>query len=310
MATVSDLANVKSCAASDLKGTGNKHKAFKMGVVRKAVLSKRGFDYNGITDFTQANIAVEVQKGNVIPTKKLFNFEPQNESNVYETSQIGVNSLARKGLYNYKLTWTGDDQLQEVMSSYDSEDEYDIAFIDENGTWKLAKNGTEWNGAAVGIWDTEPYVNPDGSNSGKVSVMVQLNDPIDLNENAQYIDHEKLAFNMTKQEGINDITLKMTSYAASATTISFTAYLKDGCTEFTSGTSSDFRLTINGTVTAISGGVSISKTGATYTISGLTALAADDVIKLSTYDSTTSTVAIIKDSTDVYSGKEISVTVA
>lgn len=308
MATVSDLANVKSCAATDLKGTGNKHKKFKLGVIRKVALSKRGFDYNGITDFTQANIAVEIQKGNIIPFKKLFNFEPQNESNVYETSQIGVNSLARKGLYNYKLTWTGDDQLQEVCSAYDSEDEYDIAFIDENGSWKLVNNDTEWNGASVGIWDTEPYINPDGSNSGKVSVMVQLNDPIDNNENAQYIDHEKLAFNMTKQEGINDIDLTMTSYAASATSITFTAYLKDGCTLFSSGTDADFRLTINGTVETITGNVAYAN--GVYTISSLTALAADDVIKLSTYDSTTSTVAIIKDTTDVYSGKEISVTVA
>ena len=308
MATGAEIANLKSCAISNRKGTGIKHCSFNEKVIRKNFFSKRGFDYATIDFDDQSELTVEIQKGNVIPLPKMYNFERLTEENVIETSQLGLGSLARKGIYKYRLTFDRDDRLQSVFTSLDSNDVFDYVSIDSAGNMKLVENGSQNNGASVGLLDTDPFTEADGAVSSKVSMMVELNDPEDYNSNAVYYARENIGFNPLKVEGINDIDLTMTAFASGATQISFTAFLKDGDTAFSVGTDTDFRLTINDTVETITGNV--TNDGATYTITGLTALVANDVIKLSTYDSTTSTVAIIKDTVDVYSGKEITVTVA
>jgi hypothetical protein len=310
--TASDIANLVNCAISSRKGTGDKHCSYKEGVPAKPFLSTRNYDWNTITDLTAALIAVEVQKGNIIPLPRGYNFERQSEDNVKETSQLGRSALSRKGLYKYMFSWDKDDRLQEVMTSYDSNDVYDYVSADSQGNMKLVSNGALINGATCGLIDTEAFTEPDGQNSGKVRTMIELNNPEDYNTNAVYFAAANLPFSILKVEGINTVTLTPTSFADTATTIVFSALLKDGSTALSGAAGTDFLLTINGTAIPITGGVTIAETGATgvYTISGLTALASNDIIKLSTYDSTTSTVAIIQNSVDVYSGAEVTVVVA
>ena len=228
----SDIINKVNCAIAARKGTGSKHCSYKEGVPRTFWLSKRGFDYGSIVDLTAEGIALEIQKGNINPMPLGFGFERLTEANTVETSNIGLSSLSRKGIYKYRFTWDKDDTLQSVMASYDSNDIYDYVSIDSKGNMKLTQNGNVITGASVGLLDTDPFTEADGSVSGKVGMMVELNNPQDYNQFAAYFSQANLPFRPDKVEGINDVDLTLTGFEAAASEITFSAFLKDGTTAF------------------------------------------------------------------------------
>lgn len=306
--TAADIVNKKNCAIAARKGTGVKHCSFKEGMPRTFWLTKRGFDYNSIADLTAEGIAAEIQKGNIHPMPLGFSFERLTEDNVVETSPLGLGSLSRKGIYKYRFAWDRDDRLQEVMSSYDSNDVYDFVMIDSKGNMKLTKNGNKIQGASVGMLDTDPFTEADGTNAGKVRMMVELNNPDDYNKYAAYFASESLSFRADKVEGVNDVDLTLTEFTAGASrTIKFDAFLKDGTTAFQGGVTADFRLLFNGTAGA---GTITEDSPGKYTYTEAVALASGDEIKLSTWDDTASTVSVIKDGTSVYRGAEVTEVVA
>lgn len=305
--TAFDIVNKVNCALAARKGSGSKHCSYKEGVPRTFWLSKRGFDYNTIADLTDEGIALEIQKGNIFPMPIGFGFERLTEANVVETSNIGLSSLSRKGIYKYRFTWDKDDLLQSVMSTYDSNDIYDYVAIDSKGNMKLTYNGSKVTGATVGLLDTDPFTEADGSVSGKVGMMVELNNPQDYNQYAAYFSQANLPFRPLKVEGVNDVSLTLTSFASGASTISFDAFLKDGTTAFSGGETADFKLLINGVPSTIT--VAEGEPGK-YTATFTEVLAAADVLKLSTWDAATSTVSIIKDGVSVYNGGTVTEVVA
>lgn len=305
--TAADIVNLVNCAIAAQKGTGSKHCSFKEGMPRSFWLSKRGYDYNSIADLTAEGIAAEIQKGNIIPMPIGFSFERLTEENVVETSPLGLSSLSRKGIYKYRFSWDKDDTLQSVMSSYDSNDIYDFVMLDSKGNMKLTKNGNKITGASVGMLDTDPFTESDGSAAGKVRMMVELNNPQDYNEFAAYFASENLPFRPLKVEGINEVDITLTSFPAGSS-ITFKAFLKDGSTAFSGGSASDFKLLINGeeeTITTLTEGEP-----GVYTADFAAALVAGDQVKVSTWDDTASTVPIIKDGTTVYRGAQVTEVVA
>ena len=306
--TALDVVNKFNCAIAARKGTGSKHCSFKEGVPKTFWLSRRGFDYGTIVDLTAEGIAKEIQRGNINPFPMGFGFERLTEANTVETSNLGLSSLARKGIYKYRFTWDRDDTLQAVLASYDSNDIYDYVAIDSKGNMKLTKNGNTITGASVGLLDTDPFTEADGSVSGKVGVMIELNNPQDYNQFAAYFSQANLPFRPEKVEGINDIDLTLTAFAAAASEISFTAFLKDGTTAFQGGLPEDFKVLVNGTLVAANG--IVEREPGFYTATVPAPLAAADVIKLSTWDAVESTVAIIKDGVTVYRGSEVTEVVA
>ena len=305
--TALDIVNKVDCAIAASKGTGAKHCSFKEGMPRTFWLSKRGFDYGTITDLTEEGIAAEIQKGNIIPMPAGFGFERLTEDNQVETSPLGLSSLSRKGIYKYRFSWDKDDTLQSVMSSYDSNDIYDFAMIDSKGNIKLTYNGNRITGASVGLLDTDPFMEADGSASGKVRMMVELNNPQDYNQYAAYFGQTNLPFRPLKVQGVNDIDLALTAFTA-GTEVKFTAFLKDGTTAFSGGEAADFKLLVNGT--AVTPTSIVEGEPGNYTITLSTALVAGDELKLSTWDDTAKTVAIIKDGVTVYRGATVTEVVA
>ena len=303
-----DIVNKVNCAIAARKGTGAKHCSFKEGVPKTFWLSKRGFDYGTIADLSAEGIAKEIQKGNISPMPLGFGFERLTEANTMETSNLGLSSLSRKGIYKYRFTWDKDDTLQPVLASFDSNDIYDYVAIDSKGNMKLTKNGNVLTGASVGLLDTDPFTEADGSVTGKVGMMVELNNPQDYNEFPAYFSQANLPFRPLKVEGINEIDLVITAFASAASEITFDAFLKDGTTAFRGGLETDFKLLRNGdplVLTAVTEGEP-----GKYTGTFATALAAADVLKLSTWDTTASTVPIIKDGVTVYRGSEVTEVVA
>lgn len=306
--TALDIVNKVDCAIAASKGTGAKHCSYKEGMPRTFWLSKRGFDYGSITDLTEEGIAAEIQKGNIIPMPAGFGFERLTEDNQVETSPLGLSSLSRKGIYKYRFSWDKDDTLQSVMSSYDSNDIYDFAMIDSKGNIKLTYNGNRISGASVGLLDTDPFMEADGSDSGKVRMMVELNNPQDYNQYAAYFGQANLTFRPLKVQGVNDIDLTLTAFAVGASEVKFTAFLKDGTTAFSGGEAADFKLLVNGT--AVTPLTVVEGEPGNYTITLSAPLAAADELKLSTWDDTAKTVAIIKDGVTVYRGATVTEVVA
>lgn len=303
-----DIVNKVNCAIAARKGTGTKHCSFKEGMPRTFWLTKRGFDFATISDLTDEGIAAEIQKGNINPMPIGFSFERLTEDNQAETSPLGLSSLSRKGIYKYRFSWDKDDRLQEVMSSYDSNDIYDFVMIDSKGNMKLTQNGNKITGASAGMIDTDPFMEATGSEAGKVRMVVELNNSQDYNKYAAYIAQENITFRPLKVEGINDVDLTLTSFADTASEIKFDAFLKDGTTAFAGAEGTDFKLLVNGTQVDIDGTTVTLTEGepGQYTISGLsTPLSSDDVIKLSTWDDTAKTVAVIKDGVTVYRGAQV-----
>ena len=303
-----DIVNRFNCAIAARKGTGSKHCSFKEGVPKTFWLSSRGFDYGTIADLTAEGIAKQIQLGNISPMPLGFGFERLTEANTLETSNQGLSSLSRKGIYKYRFTWDKDDALQSVMTSYDSNDIYDYVAIDAKGNMKLTKNGNVLTGASVGLIDTDPFTEADGSVSGKVGMMVELNNPQDYNEYPAYISQANLPFRPLKVEGINDVELTLTGFAAAASQITFDAFLKDGTTAFRGGLIADFKLLVNGEVVELTA-VTEGQPGK-YTATFATPLAAADVLKLSTWDDEAGVVPVIKDGVSVYRGSEVTEVVA
>lgn len=295
-----EVINKVVCQLGKNSGTGSKHCAWREKLIRGGWLSKAGFDYNSITDLTAEQIAVEIQKGNIIPLPTYFNFERQSEDNVRENAQSGESALSRKGLNRYTVSWNGDALLQSVMASLDSNGRYDYVSIDATGNMKLVKDGSKITGANC-FFDTNPFMEADGTAASKVSAFIELKYPDDYN-NPAYFGRPNLPFNPLKVKGVNDVVLSLTSFAAAATEVTFTATLKDGTTAFTGATDSEFQLLVNGTAADISGISESATTPGTYTITGLTALSASDELVLSTWDSSLSVKPVIMDGVDVYSG--------
>lgn len=296
----SEIANKIMCAYAILKGTGDKHCPWLEKLIRAGWLVKAGFDFKSIADMTAENIAVEIQKGNIIPLPTYFNFERQTEDNVRENAQSGETALSRKGLYRYNVSWAGDAFLQSAISSYDSNGRYDYVSIDATGNLKLTADGAKHTGANC-FFDTNPFMEADGTATSKVSAFIELKYPDDYN-NPVYYSRQNLPFNPLKVKGVNDVVLSLTSFAAAATEVTFTATLKDGTTAFTGATDSEFQLLVNGTAADISGISESATTPGTYTITGLTALSASDELVLSTWDGALSVKPVIMDGVDVYSG--------
>ncbi len=302
-----DIVNKVNCAIAARKGTGTKHCSYKEGMPRTFWLAKRGFDFATIADLTAEGIALEIQKGNINPMPLGFSFERLTEENTVETSPLGLSSLSRKGIYKYRFLWDKDDTLQSVLSSYDSNDIYDYVSLDSKGNMKLTQNGNKITGASVGLFDTQPFTESDGSAAGKVGAMVELNNSQDYNQYAAYFAQANLPFRPLKVEGINDIDLVLTGFAAGSE-VTFTAFLKDGTTAFSGGEVTDFKILVNGTAVTPSG--IVEGEPGNYTATLAAPLVAADVLKLSTWDSAVSTVPVIKDGTTVYRGSEVTEVVA
>lgn len=303
----SDIVNKVDCAIAARKGTGTKHCSFKEGMPKTFWLTKRGFDFASMADLTAEGIAKEIQRGNINPMPLGFSFERLTEDNQRETSPLGLASLSRKGIYKYRFAWDRDDRLQEVLSSYDSNDIYDYVMIDSKGNMKLTKNGNKITGASCGLVDTENFTEADGTNSAKVRTYVELNNPNDYNKYPAYFAQENLPFRPDKVEGINDVDLVLTSFAAGSE-IQFTAFLKDGTTAFSGGELADFKLVVND-VAASPSTLTEGEPGH-YTLALATPIASADEIKLSTWDDTEKTVPVIKDGTTVYRGAQVTEVVA
>lgn len=303
MTTAQDIVNKVNCALAARRGTGSKHCSFKEGVPRTFWLAKRGFDFSTIADLTDEGIASEIQKGNIFPMPVGFSFERLTEDNVVETSSLGLSSLSRKGIYKYRFAWDKDDTLQAVISSYDSNDIYDYVAIDSKGNMKLTKNGNKITGASVGMLDTDPFMEADGTAASKVRALVELNNPQDYNEYAAYFAQANLPFRTLKVQGVNDVTLELTTFEAAASEVKFSAFLKDGTTAFSGGEAADFKLLVNGEVVEPSG--IVEGDPGQYTATLATPLVAEDELTLSTWDDTVKTTNIIKDGVTVYSGAAV-----
>jgi len=204
MAQIVDIMGVTTACQSTVSGgTGSFGCPFKFQLPDGMILIKKGFYIPAATDVTKAYMQELVQAGTIVPLLDAFNFEPINEDDVLETSNTGVNSLARKGLTSLRFTYKKGIQYEKALEALQSFGVFDVWVVDKDGNILGVEKSNGFGGFNGGLVLPKAKMWNDGSVSEGKAIEVQLTQPGEF-KYMTWIEASQIDFFIpTEIDGIN-----------------------------------------------------------------------------------------------------------
>ena len=186
---------------------GYKGNPFQFGLPDGIFLVTNGYAIPSTQDVTKAFLISKVKDGTIIPLLDAYNFEPINEDDVLETSNTGVNSLARKGLTSLKFTFKKGVEFEKAMEALLSYGNFDVWIIDKAGNFLGVDIQGAFGGFTGGLVLPKAKMWNDGSVSEGKAIEVQLTQPGEFKQ-MTWIEADRLDFFApTEIDGVNNATL-------------------------------------------------------------------------------------------------------
>lgn len=192
-----------SCSDAVSGGTGTFGCPFKFQVPDGIFLLQKGYYIPSTTDVTKAFMLDLVQKGTAIPLLDAFNFEPINEDDVMETSNTGINALARKGLTTLKFTYKKGIEYEKAIEKLTSFGVFDVWVVDKTGNMLGIEKSSGFGGFTAGLVLAKSKTWNTGSESESKAIEIQFTQPGEF-KFVTWIEASQLDFFIpTEIDGIN-----------------------------------------------------------------------------------------------------------
>ncbi|WP_428743244.1 hypothetical protein [Tenacibaculum sp.] len=283
MSTLDNSINVAVAGSGLTFGTGTKGTKRFFKEAREFWLTPQGYIFDGTEDFTDTYVSQLIADEKIIVLENVNAIDPDNVENSYEDIGRGVTSLENKGLYGLIMKFRSGEYFEKVLNSLSGTSRWDLLAIDGNGTLMgtFAADGTSLKGFTLGEHQLELSEGKFDKNSTLQKFKVQFLETDEFADPAfKYADDD---FNGRNASAVNDIKLTLTTPSDTDTTVTVKAVYRQDGSVFTGAVFGQFLVTKNG-VTANPSGGDDSVTAGTYVLTGITAIATNDVVTVRLYD--------------------------
>lgn len=295
------LINQKNCSTTR-KNLGLANCVVQEGQLTGLILVPDGWSLDLSTDtFNKTYVNNQIQAGNFIPILGAFNVAQNTPEATTEEAQGGIMSVVRNGLPMYTFTFKKGWYFSNALSTYNSNQAYDVLFTFSSGAVAGATDGTLLTGFNLGMLNNGTYMFNDGAAEAYNNLSIQLIDELQFNTNVALLDRSVLDFNVNSDiRPIYDI-LMVGNADVSDNKIYFTAVFESNQSAKLLGlSSSNVKHYVDGTAGTISGFTYNSATGKySFTPSGSITTSSDVIVEL--YD-TVNSVAVAEVDGKYYKG--------
>jgi len=248
MSTISNIVGLSSkCAESVSANLGSFACPFQFQLPDGVILVTRGYKIPAATDVTSDFLLGKVQDGTFVPILDAFNFEPIDEDDVLETSNTGVNTLARQGLSSLKFTYKKGVNHQKALDKLLSYGVFDVMIVDKAGNLLGVDKSGDFGGYTAGMVLPKSKMWNDGSTAEGKSLEIQLTQPGER-INTTWIEAGNLPiFLPTELDGKNEVLITFADAngpvvpAALDTSLLIKVTANDGITPVTGLATGDIR---------------------------------------------------------------------
>lgn len=282
-----DQLNTIACGVSGLIGSGRLGCPIDPENIKHLYALQAGTKFTA--DMDRASVRLLQKQGKLIPLLDAYDVTWSNEENQVETSaSLGIKNKSRSGLYELTAMFANGIYFQKVLKSMEGQGRWDIVLVDdaENMFGTSGKND-EFKGYKAGMFAVNPYTFKAGSDSGKTSVTIQFTRSSEFDNDVAYIASESLDFMPSEIDGSNQVRLDLSGLSnASTSIVARTVLDKDNNTYVGGLTLAEFLVKVNGT-TITPTGITEDAPNKQYSFT-VTALATDDDVEVSLYDTANS----------------------
>lgn len=208
MSTVSSIMGISSkCSTAVSANLGSFACPFQFQLPDGVILVTKGYSIPAATDITSDFLLGKVQDGTFVPILDAFNFEPMDEDDVLETSNTGVNSLARQGLTGLKFTYKKGAYHEKALEKLLSFGVFDVMVVDKSGNLLGVDRSGNFGGFRAGLVLPKSKTWNDGSSSEGKALEIQLTQPGER-KNVSWIEAGNLPlFLPTELDGKNEVLI-------------------------------------------------------------------------------------------------------
>jgi hypothetical protein len=187
--------------------TGDKGFNIAFGFVIHALAITKGTVISKDTELTPTVIQELVQRGKLVPFMDAFSSEPTMSDDAMETSPLGIEALALKGLAKYALTMKKGQNYYKEMNKATGFGNFDFILGDVDGNWKFALNS---NGDLVGFTAGQTLASmttpATATETEKKTLTFQLTNRIQCDKDYTVIEAAN-AYPISEVSGINGVQL-------------------------------------------------------------------------------------------------------
>jgi hypothetical protein len=306
---MANIINQKDCLTTR-KNLGFSDCVIEFGIVDGFILTPKGWslDLTSLT-FNKEYVNDQIQLGNFIPFLGAVEFLDNTPESTTEEYQGGIKKVVRKGLPEFAFKYIrGGWKFANALATWDSFQQYDMLLVSRGGNIAgVNSQGNILSAFDLGMMDSGSFKHFDGAVSASVTVMLQLLNETQYNQEVAILDRSVLDFNPTSEIfPVTDIVLKDVVADASDNKIAVKAVFAMNQSSILGGaTSANFRVYVNGTSSAIDT-VVYNQLTSKYEISMVDPFASGNPIVVELYD-TTNSVATAKIGVRYYKGVSTSV---
>ena len=286
--TIGEIADKIACGGSTQANTGKLGCLSLFGTPENILLLRKGTKISASTIFNIELLKSLVLSGKVIPMLESSAFEDVSAEDTYSTNTKGIKRLNLKGLPEYKLMFEEGHEYYKQMAKLEGYKNFDFILGDDEGNWMMAVASDGSYKGFTGGHTTPERTNRKvaGGDAESKSLLFQFLERKEFDENYAILHASELDFVPSEVPTVNGVNITFDAVpAALATEFDVTIVLSsDNDTPVEALIIDNFEVTVNGVVDA---GVAVTTTVAgKYAFTGLTALASDDVLEITTIDTT------------------------
>ena len=264
------------------------------GLPNGVILVPKGWSLIKATDsFNKAYVQEQCQLGNFIPLVGCFEMISETPDATTQESQSGLMEVVRQGKPNFTATYKQGLAFQKIAYSYNSYQQYDTLITYETGYIKCAESadGLSIKGLSTGMLNTNGYSENNGTTSASTILKFQVIDPLEYNLYVNLLTD--LDFNPTSEIfGITDVNISGTANATDNKIYIKPTWKWNDLFTITGLSSTNLRLTLNGTAIPHDGAVTYNATTKEYTITPDATLVAADVVTVTLADGAINTAKV------------------
>ena len=282
--TIEQIMGLSSkCSESNDANTGSFACPFQFQLPDGPILVKRGYKIPSATDITTAFLLGLIQSNQAIPILDAFNFEPNTEDDVKETSNTGITTLARRGLTTLMFTYKKGIDHEKALEKLLSFGVFDVWLVDKSGNLLGIDKSGDFGGFSAGLVLPKSRTWNDGSVAEGKALEIQLTKPGQFKD-MTWIEAGSLPmFLPTEFQGKNQTILRFEDVngavppAATDTTVKVRVLAIDGITPVPGLVTNQFR-SISNIISAV-----VDDGNGYYTIT-LAALVASATLDIEIFD--------------------------
>lgn len=222
MANINNIVNTLDCTSGNL-GAGLAHCRFDFDNMSGGGLGLLKTGTALPTDLTQASLLALQKTGNFKVIQNIFNVEDQSSDDQFETSASGVEALATKGLFKYRIDFTNGAMFHKVLASLEGNNRWEVIMWDAAGNVDVRETVSgEIRGYSTSHTTVGRPTMKNGGTTAKQSIIFQFNNRSQKDNQISYINAEQLEANnvsFLELEGINELKVSLDPVVDGATTI-------------------------------------------------------------------------------------------